>query len=168
MLTEMGISYIMPVETNDRVEREVKAAHDLRFRHIEWLTAFRCITDTITLIIIDSSEAMPKRKQHQEPVYWLYVTNMPVTDWNIVDICCYYADRWGIENGYRIDDHDFTGMTTSHSDAVRLSYLFLSVVFSNIWTLLKTMQSVSGEHETTAYAFSEEFKRSIIFSPMTS
>ncbi|MBX8636487.1 MAG: transposase [Thermoplasmata archaeon] len=168
MLTDMGISYVMPIETNDRIEREVKATRGLRFRHIEWVTTYRGITDTTTLIIIDSGEVVQKRKRHQETVYWLYVTNMSVTDENIVDICRYYDDRCGIETGYRVDDHEFTGMTTSHSDAIRLFYLFLSVILRNIWTLLKTMQSVRGERETAAYAFKEEFRKDIIFSSMRS
>ena len=72
----------------------------------------RRITDTTTLIIIDSSEVVPKKsKQDAEQVFWLYVTNMPVTDGNIAGICRYYDARWGIETGYRIDDHEFTGMT---------------------------------------------------------
>ena len=86
MLTGMGVSYLMPVKTDGRIEREVKATHGLRFRHIEWTTAYRRITDTTTLII-DSSEVVPKKsKQEMEQTFWLYVTNMPVTDGNIVDL----------------------------------------------------------------------------------
>ena len=86
MLTGMGVSYLMPVKTDGRIEREVMSAHGVRFGHIERTTAYRRITDTTTLII-DSSEVVPKKsKQEMEQTFWLYVTNMPVTDGNIVDL----------------------------------------------------------------------------------
>ena len=116
MLTGMGVSYLMPVKTDGRIEREVKATHGLRFRHIEWTTAYRRITDTTTLIIIESSEVVPKKsksgsKSGSEQVFWLYVTNMPVTDGNIVDPCRYHDARWGDRDGLqdrrsRIHRHD--------------------------------------------------------------
>ncbi len=88
----------------------MKATHGLRFRRIEWTTAYRCITDTTTLIIIDSSEVVSKKsksgnKSGSEQIFWLYVTNMTVTDGNIFDICRYYYARWGIETGYATVDH---------------------------------------------------------------
>jgi len=87
----------------------VKAAHGLRFRHIEWTAAYRCITDT-TALIVDSGEVVPKKsesgnKSGSEQIFSLYVTNMPVTDGNIFDICRYYEARWGIETGYATVDH---------------------------------------------------------------
>ncbi|MCL4316984.1 MAG: transposase [Candidatus Thermoplasmatota archaeon] len=169
MLTGMGVSYLMPVKTDDRIEREVKAAHGLRFRHIEWTTAYGRITDTTTLIIIDSSEVVPKKsKPGSEQVFWLYVTNMPVTDGNIVGICRYYDARWGIETGYRIDDHEFTGMTTSHSDAIRIFYLLLSVILRNIWTLLKVVQTEKGMSGMRAYEFAEELKKEVFTAYVSS
>jgi hypothetical protein len=60
-VVEKGISYLMPVKTDDRIDREVKATHRLRFRHIEWTTAFRCITDTTTLIVIDGDEGRQRK-----------------------------------------------------------------------------------------------------------
>jgi hypothetical protein len=108
----------MPIETNDRIDREVKATHGLRFRHIEWTTTFRCITDTTTLIIIDRDEVRQQKHRSSKSVYWLYVTNMSVTDGNVADICRFYDARWGIESGYRIDDHEFTGLTTSHNESL--------------------------------------------------
>ena len=169
MLTGMGVSYLMPIKTDDRIEREVKAAHGLRFRHIEWTTAYRRITDTTTLIIIDSSEVVPKKsKPGSEQVFWLYVTNMQVTDGNIVGICRYYDARWGIETGYRIDDHEFTGMTTSHSDAIHIFYLLLSVILRNIWTLLKAVQTEKGMSGMRAYEFAEELKKEVFTAYVSS
>ncbi len=96
MLTGMGVSYLMPVKKDDRIEREAEAAHDLRFRHVEWTTSYGRTTDTTTSIVIDGSEVVPKKgKQDMEQAFWLYDTNMPVTDGNIVDICLYYDARWG-------------------------------------------------------------------------
>ena len=144
MLTDMGISYVMPIETNDRIDREVKATHGLRFRHIEWTTTFRCIADTTTLIVIDRDEGRQQKHRSSKSVYWLYVTNMSVTDGNVADICRFYDARWGIESGYRIDDHEFTGRTTSHNESLRLFYLFLSVLLRNIWTLFKLLLGCTG------------------------
>ena len=166
MLTGMGVSYLMPVKTDGRIEREVMSAHGLRFGHIERTTAYRRITDTTTLIIIESSEVVPKKsksgsKSGSEQVFWLYVTNMPVTDGNIVDLCRYYDARWGIETGYATIDHEFTGTTTSQSDSIRIFYLLLSVILSNIWTLLKAVQTEKGMGEMRAYEFTEELKREV-------
>ena len=105
-----------------------------------------------------------KSKPGSEQVFWLYVTNMQVTDGNIVGICRYYDARWGIETGYRIDDHEFTGMTTSHSDAIHIFYLLLSVILRNIWTRLKAMQSEIGMGEMRAYEFAEELKREVFMA----
>ncbi len=58
----------MPIKTDDRIEREVKAAHGLRFKHIEWTTAYGRITDTTTLIIIDSSEVVPRKCKYLNSV----------------------------------------------------------------------------------------------------
>jgi len=163
MLTDMGISYVMPIETNDRIDREVKATHGLRFRHIEWTTTFRCITDTTTLIVIDRDEGRQQKHRSSKSVYWLYVTNMSVTDGNVADICRFYDARWGIESGYRIDDHEFTGRTTSHNESLRLFYLFLSVLLRNIWTLFKLLLGCTGAgnkapvEEFSAGEFRERF-----------
>ncbi|MBX8642916.1 MAG: hypothetical protein KIY10_10120, partial [Thermoplasmata archaeon] len=120
-------------------------------------------------IIIDSSEVVPKKsKPGSEQVFWLYVTNMPVTDGNIVGICRYYDARWGIETGYRIDDHEFTGMTTSHSDAIRIFYLLLSVILRNIWTLLKVVQTEKGMSGMRAYEFAEELKKEVFTAYVSS
>ena len=168
MLTEMGISYLMPVKIDDRIGREVKATHGLRFRHIEWTTAFRGITDTTELIIIDRDEVMQPKHMSSKSVYWLYVTNMYVTDGNVADICRFYDARWGIESGYRIDDHEFTGLTTSHNESLRLFYLFLSVLLRNIWTLLKLMPGCTSAgnmppiEEFSASEFRERFGKELM------
>jgi hypothetical protein len=143
-VVEKGISYLMPVKTDDRIDREVKATHGLRFRHIEWTTAFRCITDTTTLIVIDRDEGRQQKHRSSKYVYWPYVTNMSVTDGNVADICRFYDARWGIGSCYRIDDHEFTGRTTSHNESLRLFYLFISVLLRNIWTLFKLLSGCTG------------------------
>ncbi len=61
MLTDMGISYLMPVKRDNRIEREVKAAHGLRFRHVEWMTAYVRITDTATLVMIERCDVVSKK-----------------------------------------------------------------------------------------------------------
>ncbi len=87
---------------------------------------------------------------------------MPVTDCNVTGICRYYDARWGIESGYRIDDHDFTGITTSHSEAIRLFYLFLSVILRNVLTLLKSMLTDGSRGEMSSYEFCESFRSEAI------
>ena len=86
----------------------------------------------------------------------------------IFHICRYHKARCGIKTGYRIDDHEFTGMTTSHSDAIRIFYLLLSIILRNIWTLLKAVQTEKGMSEMRAYEFSEELKKDVFTAYISS
>ena len=59
-------------------------------------------------------------------------------------------------------------MTTSHSDSIRIFYLLLPFLLSNIWTLLKAVQTEKGMGEMRAYEFTEELKREVFTAYISS
>jgi hypothetical protein len=145
-LLSIPVLFVIPAEHNFSIKKIIISAHHqgLKIPGTE-STAF--ITPytmkkgkqqvTVTLVVIFS----PSKKPGEPMDEFTYVTNIPVTLENALELADSYRNRWGIETGYRVKEQ-VRGRTCSQRYPVRLLFQLLSVFLYNLWQLCNLILSV--------------------------
>jgi hypothetical protein len=87
---------------------------------------------TFTLVILQETNKRGEVTKHA------YATNerFEENDMHLAEqLSDLYANRWGIETGYRVKKHSFLSKTKSKNYLIRLFYLMFSVLMYNLWIL---------------------------------
>ncbi len=95
-------------------------------------------TASTTLVIVDNAvlEENDPRLYEDSERYFAFVTNLKVkTVDDAFAMARDFRKRWRIETGYRIKE-TFLAKTCSLSYAIRLFFILLSFVLSNVWILI--------------------------------
>ncbi len=140
-LDELKVPYVIPAQRNARVKRAIKEGRPFSkhagkgvYVRISQFTLGGKNTVTTTLVVLYRP---PKEEGGEEDVF-AYVTNIPVTTENAVELGEEYRKRWGVETGFRMKKK-LRGKTNSPRYSVRLLFLLLSVLLYNLFILLNAI-----------------------------
>lgn len=138
-LISLPIQFVIPAEHNDKIKKLIISAHHQGVK-ISGTESYALITPytmkkrkqqvTITLVVILS----PPKKPGEPLNEFAYVTNIPVTLENALELADSYRNRWGIETGYRVKE-EVRGKTCSRQYPVRLLFQLFSIFLYNLWQL---------------------------------
>jgi len=145
-LLGLPVQFVIPAEHNDKIKELIISAHHQGIK-IPETESYSLITPytmkkgkqqvTVTLVVILS----PSKKPGEPLDEFAYITNIPVTLENALELAESYRNRWGIETGYRVKEQ-VRGKTCSQKYPVRLLFQLLSVFLYNLWQLCNLMLSV--------------------------
>ena len=145
-LLTIPVQFVIPAEHNNPIKKLIISAHHQGSK-IPETESFAFITPytmrkakqqvTVTLVIVIS----PSKKQDEPMNEFAYVTNIPVTLENALELADSYRNRWGIETGYRVKEQ-VRGKTCSQQYPVRLLFQLLSIFLYNLWQLCNLILSV--------------------------
>ena len=145
-LLSLPVQFVIPAEHNDKIKELIIFAHHQGVE-IPGTESSALITSyimkkgkqqvTITLVII----LYPSKKFGEPREEFAYITNIPVTLENALDLADSYRNRWGIETGYRVKEQ-VRGKTCSQQYPVRLLFQLLSIFLYNLWQLCNLILSV--------------------------
>ena len=141
MLEELSALFVIPVKENKKISSLIKEFKQKCQKSLPPYEAYyTLITDytlkkgkdsaTFTMVIVVES---PENSGDEWDVF-TYATNIPITQFNAVEIADSYRSRWGIETGYRVKEN-IRGKTCSPGYAIRLFLQLLSVLLYNLWQL---------------------------------
>lgn len=140
-LDELNVPYVIPAQKNARVKRAIKEGRPFSkhagkgvYVHITQFTLGGKDNVTTTLVII----YRPPKKEGDDEDVFTYVTNIPVTPENAVELGEEFRKRWGVETGFRMKKK-LRGKTNSPRYSIRLLFLMLSVLLYNLFILLNAI-----------------------------
>lgn len=145
-LLSLPVQFVIPAEHNAKIKELIISAHHRGIK-IPGTESYALITPytikkgkqhvTVTLVVI----LKPPKKPGETWDEFAYVTNIPVTLENALELAESYRSRWGIETGYRVKEQ-IRGKTCSQKYPVRLLFQLLSVFLYNLWQLCNLILSV--------------------------
>jgi len=138
-LSRLDVLFVIPAIHNAKVKALITAAH-YQSEQIPgtdcyaWITPYTMTkgkhSTTVTLVVILS----PPKKPGEPLDEFAYITNIPVTLGDALELAESYRHRWGIETGYRVKEQ-VRGRTCSRHYPVRLLFQLLSILLYNLWQL---------------------------------
>ena len=141
MLEELSALFVIPVKENKKISSLIKEFKQNCQKSLPPYEAYNTLiirymlkkgkdSATFTMVIVVES---PENSGDEWDVF-TYATNIPITQFNAVEIADSYRSRWGIETGYRVKEN-IRGKTCSPGYAIRLFLQLLSVLLYNLWQL---------------------------------
>ena len=116
-LLSLPVQFVIPADHNNKIKELIISAHHQGV-NIPGTESYALITPytmkkgkkqvTVTLVII----LYPSKKPGEPWDEFTYVTNIPVTLENVLELAESYRNRWGIETGYRVKE-EVRGKTCS-------------------------------------------------------
>ena len=145
-LISLPVEFVIPADHNDKIKKLIISAHHQGIK-IPGTESYALIAPytmkkgkqhvTITLVVILKSPKKPGEPMNE----FAYVTNIPVTLKNALELGESYRSRWGIETGYRVKEQ-VRGKTCSQKYPVRLLFQMFSIFLYNLWQLCNFILSV--------------------------
>ncbi len=119
---DAGVPFLVPARKDPPVKRAMDRCRGLT--HLA--EPYRLGDRVVTLVVVDR-ESIGRGTGH-----WAFATDLPGERWR--DLSLLYAERWGIESGYRVKK-SFRARTCALSYPVRLALFLASVLADTLWTL---------------------------------
>jgi len=154
-LLGLPVQFIIPAEHNDKIKELIISAHHQGIK-IHGTESYALIVPytmkkgkrhvTVTLVVI----LKPPKKLGEPLDEFAYITNIPVTLENALELAESYRNRWGIETGYRVKE-EVRGKTCSRQYPVRLLFQLLSILLYNLWQLCNLILRVKLQWNKRKY-----------------
>lgn len=154
-LLGLPVHFVIPADHNDTIKELIISAHHQGV-NIPGTESYALIipytmkkgkkTVTVTLVII----LYPPKRTGEPWDEFTYVTNIPVTLENVLELAASYRNRWGIETGYRVKE-EVRGKTCSRQYPVRLLFQLLSIFLYNLWQLCNLILRVKLQWNKRKY-----------------
>lgn len=135
---DAGVPFLVPA----RKDPPVKGAIE-RCRGLTHLVEPYPMGDRVVNLVVVDREAIGRGEGH-----WTFATDLPADRWR--ELSRLYADRWGIETGYR-EKKAFRARTCSLSYGVRLALFLTSVLATSVWTMERERGPVAWRDRTPAH-----------------
>jgi hypothetical protein len=136
-LKKHQMKFLFPVPKNELVKQMIKDAHKSKnyISTYEFKQGKKVIGSfNIFFILNPDSEEKTIWKR-----YYVFGTNLPVTNNNRQIFAEIYRKRWNIETSFRIEKQEFLAQTTSKSCKFRLFLFLIAVVLYNLWMIIRVM-----------------------------
>ena len=154
-LLGLPVHFIIPAEHNDKIKELIISAHHQGIK-IPGTESYALIVPytmkkgkrhvTVTLVVI----LKPPKKPGEPLDEFAYITNIPATLENALELAESYRNRWGIETGYRVKE-EVRGKTCSRQYPVRLLFQLLSILLYNLWQLCNLILRVKLQWNKRKY-----------------
>lgn len=154
-LLGLPVHFVIPADHNDKIKEFIISAHHQGVK-ISGTESYALITPytmkkgkqqvTVILVVI----LYPSKKPGENMDEFAYVTNIPVTLENALELAESYRNRWGIETGYRVKEA-VRGKTCSRQYPVRLLFQLLSILLYNLWQLCNLILRVKLQWNKRKY-----------------
>jgi len=154
-LLGLPVHFVIPADHNDKIKELIISTHHQGVK-IPGTESYALITPytmkkgkqqvTVILVVI----LYPSKKPGETMDEFAYVTNIPVTLENALELAESYRNRWGIETGYRVKE-EVRGKTCSRQYPVRLLFQLLSIFLYNLWQLCNLILRVKLQWNKRKY-----------------
>ena len=154
-LLGLPVHFVIPADHNGKIKELIISTHHQGVK-IPGTESYALITPytmkkgkqqvTVILVVI----LYPSKKPGETMDEFAYVTNIPVTLENALELAESYRNRWGIETGYRVKE-EVRGKTCSRQYPVRLLFQLLSILLYNLWQLCNLILRVKLQWNKRKY-----------------
>jgi IS4 transposase len=142
VLEKHQVKFLFPVPKNKLVKQMIKQAH----KNKDYIGTYifkqgKKVVCSFTVFFILNPDSEEKQIWKR---YYVFGTNLPVTNNNRVIFAEIYRKRWNIETNFRVEKHEFLAQTTSKSCRFRLFLFLVAIVLYNLWVIARLTMGVTS------------------------